>query len=349
MAAASRTKKERGDYTIGWICTLSKELTAATAILDDIHANLPRLGDDINAYTLGSIGGHNIVVASLPLRRVGNVSAATVATHLANTFSSVKFILLVGIGGGVPPNVRLGDVVVSSPTGKFSGVVQWDFGKAEKGGTFEPIGSLNHPPNLLLAALNKLETEHEINGSQVGNYLEQMGRRYPNLALKYLRSDSLKDELFRATYNHVDKSSKIATDEDEEDEEDEEEEEKEDRGCSRCDKSQILSRKPRDMKIHYGLIASGNQVVKDAILRRKLNRYFDGQVLCIETEAAGIMFDLPCLVIRGICDYADSHKNDDWQEHAAAVAAAFAKELMMSLQLEEVKVEQPVKEVLAQR
>jgi hypothetical protein len=45
-------------------------------------------------------------------------------------------------------------------------------------------------------------------------------------------------------------------------------------------------------------------------------------------EAAGLMNDFPCLVIRGICDYADSHKNNTWQPYAAATAAAYAKEVL---------------------
>ncbi|PGH29263.1 hypothetical protein GX50_07978 [[Emmonsia] crescens] len=45
-------------------------------------------------------------------------------------------------------------------------------------------------------------------------------------------------------------------------------------------------------------------------------------------EAAGLMDVIPCLVIRGICDYADSHKNKRWQDYAAAIAAAYAKELL---------------------
>lgn len=40
------------------------------------------------------------------------------------------------------------------------------------------------------------------------------------------------------------------------------------------------------------------------------------------------MDDFSCLVIRGICDYADSHKNKIWQPYAAAVAGAYAKELL---------------------
>lgn len=49
-------------------------------------------------------------------------------------------------------------------------------------------------------------------------------------------------------------------------------------------------------------------------------------ILCFEMEAAGLMDSFPCLVIRGISDYAVSHKNHQWREYAAATAAAYAKE-----------------------
>jgi nucleoside phosphorylase len=91
------------------------------------------------------------------------------------------------------------------------------------------------------------------------------------------------------------------------------------------------------MRVHYGLIASGNQVVKDAEFRDEINKDLGGNVLCFAMEAAGLMNDFPCLVIRGICDYADSHKNKDWQEHAAAVAAAFTKELLSVVPAQEVE------------
>ncbi|KAK6500073.1 hypothetical protein TWF481_010431 [Arthrobotrys musiformis] len=86
-------------------------------------------------------------------------------------------------------------------------------------------------------------------------------------------------------------------------------------------------RNPEEIGIHYGLIASGCQVIKDAKLRDRINQQLGGQVLCLEMEAAGLV-GFPALVIRGICDYADSNKNDDWQEYAAAVAAACAKEFI---------------------
>ncbi|KAF3203746.1 hypothetical protein TWF679_010099 [Orbilia oligospora] len=124
-----------GDYTIGWVCALTKERVAATAMLDEKHAPLNNPAGDTNSYTLGSIGVHNVVIACLPKGVMGTVSAAQVATQAARTFSSLKFVLMVGIGGGIPnkSKVRLGDVVVSTPNGQHPSVVQWDFGKAKEG------------------------------------------------------------------------------------------------------------------------------------------------------------------------------------------------------------------------
>jgi nucleoside phosphorylase len=82
-----------------------------------------------------------------------------------------------------------------------------------------------------------------------------------------------------------------------------------------------------DVVIHYGLIASGNRVIKDGAERDRVASELEG-VLCFEMEAAGMMNTFPCLVIRGICDYADSHKNKEWQPYAAAMAAAYTKDLL---------------------
>jgi nucleoside phosphorylase len=88
--------------------------------------------------------------------------------------------------------------------------------------------------------------------------------------------------------------------------------------------------------IHCGLIASGNQVIKDANLRDSLSKQFKNDILCIEMEAAGLMNDFPCVVIRGVADYSDSHKNEKWQDYAAATAAACAKALLMVVATSEV-------------
>src|SRR5207237_7017161 len=98
---------------------------------------------------------------------------------------------------------------------------------------------------------------------------------------------------------------------------------------SQCDVSKLRDRKTRssdDPVVHYGLIASGDQVMRHGATRDRLGQELD--VLCFEMEAAGLVDKFPCLVIRGICDYADSHKNKRWQPYAAATAAAYAKELL---------------------
>lgn len=343
MDAQAATKpRTHGDYSVGWVCALSTEQTAATAMLDHIHVDLSKPPNDPNAYTLGSIGKHNIVIACLPEGEIGTNSAATVATWMISTFPSIKFGLMVGIGGGMPPKVRLGDVVVSTPVGQYPGVVQWDLGKAREGGNFERTGSLNGHPTALRTALTKLKTDHELKGPKIPEYLDKLKEKWPRLAPRYLRFDSLNDVLFNADYSHVSKSTTgcdvTSYNSDDDDEE----------SCRFCDKTEVVKRKPRDMRVHYGLIASGNQVIKDAIFRNKLNNDFGGRVLCVEMEAAGLMNNFPCIVIRGICDYADSHKNKDWQEHAAAVAAAFAKELLQYVQTSDVDGESPAKDILKQ-
>ncbi|UKZ76961.1 hypothetical protein TrVFT333_004677 [Trichoderma virens FT-333] len=313
-------------------------------MLDEKHPNLPKPSSDTNAYTLGSIGPHNIVIACLPKGRYGTTSAANVVTLMITTFPSIKIGLMVGIGGGVPPKLRLGDVVVSSPVGQYPGVVQWDLGKTTTTGKFERIGALNNPPNSLLTALTKLETEYDMTGSKIPVLLEKVKEKYPMLAQKYSKADTLQDLLFTAGYNHVHNpfmNAKGSAGEIRE-----EPQESHGEPCLFCDKTKLVERKPRELNVHHGLIASGNEVIKHGLTREELNRELGGDVLCIETEAAGLMNNFPCLVIRGICDYCDSHKNDAWQEHAAVTAAAFAKELLDCIEPSDVDGEQLIRNVV---
>jgi hypothetical protein len=113
--------------------------------------------------------------------------------------------------------------------------------------------------------------------------------------------------------------------------------------CSSCDVKRLIHRSQRPSGtpvIHTGLIASGNQVMRHGGTREKLRKDLD--ILCFEMEAAGLMDGLRCLVIRGICDYADLHKNKDWQPYAAATAAAYAKELLSIIPRKEVARELPL-------
>lgn len=360
VAKSDPTELTHNDYAVGWICALPKERAAAMAILDQRHRDLVKPEGDKNAYTLGSIGKHNVVIACLPKGRYGTYPAAIVATQMVHTFPSIKLGLMVGIGGGIPLKVRLGDVVISTPGDQFPGVVQWDMGKAKEGGKFERTGVLDNPPDAFLTALTAMEAEHDMTGSKVPEYLDELKQKWPKMAKQYMKSDSLKDILFRADYSHIsgistghyanpgindgeeDAAENRAGDETEDETENGEEE-----SCRFCDKSKIIKRNPRrKMRVHYGLIASGNQVIKDATFRDKLNEDLGGNILCVEMEAAGLMVNFPCIVIRGICDYADSHKNKAWQKHAAAVAAAVAKELLGHVQPSDVEGERTVKDIL---
>lgn len=168
---------------------------------------------------------------------------------------------------------------------------------------------------MLNANVRKLEAQHRRLGNNIWQYMGDMLRRFPAMQVEYLYPTMEFDILFRAEYTHQTTTS----------------------DCDQCDQRQMVPRPVRQTPqpgIHYGTIASANVVVKDAAVRDTL--YKDMKVMCVEMEAAGLMNDFPCLVIRGICDYADSHKNDKWQAYAAATAAAYMKELLMTIPLQEV-------------
>jgi hypothetical protein len=148
---------------------------------------------------------------------------------------------------------------------------------------------------------------HLMEGHELSGHLSRMVSRYPNMETQFAYPGAQYDWLYEAEYDH---SRGNAT-------------------CSQCDRGKLIHREPRASAvsaIHYGLIASGDQVMRHGATRDRLRRELD--VLCFEMEAAGLMDSFPCIVIRGICDYSDSHKNKRWQPYAAAVAAAYAKELL---------------------
>ncbi|KAL3472077.1 TPR-like protein [Aspergillus californicus] len=296
------------DYTVAWICALPLEMTAAKTMLDKLHHQLSQPKSDHNAYTFGSISGHNIVVACLPSGVYGTTSAAVVLAHMLPTFPCLRFGLMVGIGGGVPSkdvDIRLGDVVISMPTATSGGVVQYDYGKTLRDGGFERTGSLNKPPQYLLTAISQMRSKITGGNTLIGEIASEILQKHERLQERFSRPD--KDWLFQASYDHEGKSA----------------------DCSKCESDQLVARTTREAKepvIHYGLIASGNQVMKSATTRDAVARELN--ILCFEMEAAGLMDQLPCLVIRGVCDYCDSHKQKQWQGYAALTAAAYARALL---------------------
>jgi len=295
----------RDEYTIGWVCALPVELAAALEMLDEDPGPPKRYENDENLYYLGSLAGHSVVIVSLPAGRIGNNPAAAVATQTKATFKGIRFGLMVGIGGGVPSaeeDVRLGDVVVSQPKNAFGGVVQYDSGKATPSG-FARTGSLNSPPAILLAAVASIQA----NMFREKNLFTEHIDKLESLP-KFQRHKAGLDVLFEATYDHEGGQT-----------------------CGSCRADRQVVRLPREsgeeVAVHYGTIASGNQVMKHAAERDEVSKELGG-VLCFEMEAAGLMNSFPCLVIRGICDYADSHKNKRWQVYAAGTAAAYAKAVL---------------------
>ncbi|KAJ6439216.1 putative ankyrin repeat protein [Purpureocillium lavendulum] len=244
------------EYTIGWICALQEEYEAACRMLDD-EFDGPETTEvnDNNTYQLGRINKHNVVIGCLPGGQYGNNSAAGVARDMVRSFPSLRFALMVGIGGAAPTrerDIRLGDVV------------------------------------LLLGALPEMKRRHNDprKPDRVAEHLKLMDDM-----VDYRRPAD--DYLYRADYGHRGGSS-----------------------CADCEAHGLEERPPRnpgrEVVIHYGIIASANSVMKDSVDRDRYANDPTLGVLCFEMEAAGLMNNLPCLVIRGI----------------SLTAAAYARELL---------------------
>lgn len=302
------------EYTVGWICAITTEYVAAQAFLDEEHEGPAVVSPtDNNTYTLGKVGKHNVVIAVLPDGEYGISAATLVARDMLNSFPNVRIGLMVGIGGGAPSSkndIRLGDVVVSAAGNKTGGVIQYDFGKRlHIGQELEATGYLNQPPTILRTTVNGLKAQYERTGHELEKAINNVLETNPRLRKKYARPQSYSDKLFKTEVTHNLRCTSI---------------------CGE-DPVNLVPRPERnededDPVIHYGLIGSANQLMKDASVRDSIAA--EKGVLCFEMEAAGLMNHFPCLVIRGICDYADSHKNKEWQGYAAMTAAAYARDIL---------------------
>jgi nucleoside phosphorylase len=160
--------------------------------------------------------------------------------------------------------------------------------------------------------------------------------RNPRLRRKYKRPVLSSDRLYRSKIVHPPES----------------EANKSEANCAEVcgsDPSKLVLRPERTEEednptVHYGLIASANQLMKDALMRDKLSE--EKNVLCFEMEAAGLMNHFPCLVIRGICDYSDTHKNKAWQGYAAMAAAAHTKDLLKRIAPNQLETEKRITGIL---
>ncbi|KAK2037998.1 hypothetical protein LZ31DRAFT_570422 [Colletotrichum somersetense] len=261
-------------------------MAAAIAMLDENHTPLSSYDEDPNCYTLGRIKGHNVVIACLPEGEYGTNNAANVMTNLNRTFPKIRVCLMVGIGGGTPclVEIRLGDVVMGSR------VMQYDLGKVIRDGDLQRTAIFKTPPLLLRTAVTALRARHNGGKSSIPAILKD---RFVEKS-DYHRPDS-PDHLFSSAYDHVSPAPNWNE-------------------CESCDHSRLVPRSVRktdDPHIHYGAMASGNQVMRSASQRDSVARELD--VMCFEMEAA------------------DSHKSKTWQKYDAATAAAYATELLTVL------------------
>ncbi|RKK76829.1 hypothetical protein BFJ71_g16873 [Fusarium oxysporum] len=319
------------DYTVGWICSITTEYVAAQEFLDEEHEGPEYVSpNDTNHYTLGKIGKHNVVIAVLPDNEYGKSSAASVARDMLHSFPNVRIGLMVGIAGGAPGkhDIRLGDIVVSSASNGKGGVFGYDFGKAIQGRNFQETGLLNQPPTLLRTTVSGLKARYERKGHQLAETTNMILKKNPRLRGKYKQPETGADRLFKSEVTHDLSCAAICND----------------------DVSNLILRPERtegedNPTIHYGLIASADRLMKDALARDRLSE--EKEVLCFEMEAAGLMNHFPCLVIRGICDYSDSHKNKEWQGYAAMVAAAYAKDLLYQISPNRVEAEKKIGDILS--
>ncbi len=194
---------------------------------------------------LGRAGELKVAVACLPSGVTAITSSAIMANRMLSTFKSPRLCLMVGIGGGVPSgehDIRLGDVVVSKPEGISGGVIQYDFGKTVQEGRFVRTGLLNRPPDVLLSAVASIQAKHML-GEETPKHLIEMIARHQKLRATCEYQGADKDQLFEACYDHP---AGVPT-------------------CAACDINRIISRSARGddgPSVHYGLIASGNQVMK---------------------------------------------------------------------------------------
>ncbi|KAN0087129.1 hypothetical protein V8E54_000817 [Elaphomyces granulatus] len=323
---------DRNNFEIAIICALPLEASAISALFDkrwddQIYSRAPR---DSNTYSTGVIGNHNVVLVHMP--NMGKVAAAVAAACLRSSFPEIELALVVGICGGAPGNrlreeILLGDVIISE------GLIQYDLGKQFPNHKFmrkdTPRDNLPRPGPKIRAALAKLQTK------QGRSWLEDKTSEYLRVLQQRLGDmvtypGAIEDRLFKSIYQHKHHTSlecAICANGDGRDD-----------VCDmaigldceqiKCDEQELVPRaslsQPFNPAVHFGLVASGDTVMKSGEDRDNIATR-DG-VIAFEMEGAGVWENFTgSLVIKGVCDYADSHKSKRWQNYAAATAAAVTK------------------------
>lgn len=293
--------------TVAIFCALSYEAVAVKYSLDEEFACHPTaIGPHTYTYSFGRIRDHKIVIART--HQMGTASAAQCATTVRLQFPNIRFGLMVGVGVGIPRlpkrDIRLGDVAVSIPQEGHPGVIQYGFGKYELDG-FVLKGPLNKPSSILVSTDGSLEEDEIMGRSPFKRILKSITKN------PIFKRPTTSDILFHSHLNPADKADNSE-------------------GCKTSNEMKIVSRDTRHRRqsvVHRGLVLSGNGITEDPQDRDRLCKEHSDAV-CFDTGAAGIMDVIPCLVVRGICDYVDTHKQDGWHHFAAASAASYCKAIL---------------------
>ncbi|TQV90400.1 nacht and wd domain-containing protein [Cordyceps javanica] len=292
-------------YTVAWIAPLEIETQAAMYMLDDTH--LGKFPDDGGDYTYiaGEMRGHNVIIATFPAgHNYGTSAAAALASHIKTAFRNIRVSLLVGVAAGIPRlsgpdlrDIRLGDVLVAMPEGDDAAVVAYGLGKATAAG-FQQLQrghAMNRTAAKVAAAIGVIKRDAPRDADRFLPFYDRMKHR---AHAKGTFEDPGQDQ---------------------------------DRLYDAGGGDELVARVPRSggdrrTRVWYGPIGSGDKLTKNAQVRDEL--LASHNVLGLEMEAAGALTALPVGVVRGVADYADPHKNKQWQPYAAAMAAAYAKAIL---------------------
>ncbi|PLB51013.1 purine and uridine phosphorylase [Aspergillus steynii IBT 23096] len=321
--------RNRSDFSIAIICALTLEADAVEALFDETYDRLGKLYDkklgDANSYINGRIGEHDVVLCYIP--GMGTGSTASIASSLRVSYTGVRLALVVGTCGGAPypsseQNIFLGDVIVSDA------LVQYDFGRQYPGG-FQPkrdvkdiLGRPEREIRTLLAGLQARRSRIEFQDQMLQHFhiIQQSETRWHHPACE--------DVLYEASHHHKHRSGgspvKCQCSGGEGPDDICSQAEMED--CNRlgCNERQVIRRRDgTGVSFHIGKLASASTVMSSGEHRDKIIQ--TENVIGFEIGGAGVWDNISCIIIKGVCHYADSHNNDKWQAYAAATGASAAK------------------------
>ncbi|RAK91133.1 purine and uridine phosphorylase [Aspergillus costaricaensis CBS 115574] len=292
----------RSDFEIAIICALTVEQDAVHALFDHYwDDNGPAYGKhpcDPNAYSCGAIGRHNVVLVHMP--GMGKATAAAVAAHCRVSFPNLKLALVVGVCGALPfmntdQEIILGDVIIGD------GIIQYDFGRQYPDQFVRRntlLDSLGRPSPEIRAHLAKLKSRRGLASLHHAMCAHlRFLQSHPQFNGDYHYPGAGQDVLYKPESNIVVSRRRL----------------------------EQPSPKPH---VHFGAIASGDTLMRSGM--RRDNIATKEGIIAFEMEGAGISDNIPHVIIKGVSDYADSHKTKAWQPYAAGTAAACMKAFLES-------------------